>query len=179
MGGRSMVVALAALAGLTAQDTGREMEVVHVSRSDGGRTTRFDPGLVEKNYQNAANALKQALSHVERKAIAQIEEGYDAGLPDPVRIIRRTWKPSTQLPRQIRGVTIFIVTVDRNGIVHGLPKELVKRTDIVLVSRAARLGTVTLLTRPIAESLGIRTSRARCVVSADGTEIEITEGDVP
>lgn len=185
MGGRSIVVALAALARLTAQDAGREMEVVHVSRSDGGRTIRFDPGQVEKNYQNAANALKQAFSRIEKRAIAQIAEGYDAGLPDPVRTVRRTWKPSTPLPRQIRGVTIFIVTVDRSGIVHGLPKEPVQRTDIVCVSRAARLGdcmrlgTVTLLTRPIAESLGIRTSRARCVVSADGTEIEITEGDTP
>lgn len=178
MGGRSLIVALAAFGGLTAQDAGREMEVVRVPRSDGGRTTRFDPGRVEKNYQNSAKTLKQALSGLERKVSARMEEGYDAGLPDPVRTVRRTWKPSSPLPRQIRGTTIYVVTVDRNGNCHGLPKNL-GRADIVLVSRAARLGMVTLLTRQVAESLGIRTSRARCVVSADGTEIEIAEGDVP
>lgn len=178
MGARSMAVALAALASLATQDAERETEVVRVARSDGGRTTRFDPARVEKNYQIAANALKQALSRLEKKATARMEEGYDAGLPDAVRTVRRTWRPSSPLPRQIRGTTIYVVTVDRKGNVHGLPKDL-GRTDIVLVSRAARLGTITLLTRAVAESLGIRTSRSRCVVSTDGTEIEITEGELP
>lgn len=179
MGARSIAVALAALASLATQDAERGTEVVRVARSDGGRTTHFDPARVEKNYEVAANALKQGLSRLEKKAASRMEEGYDAGLPDPARTVRRTWRPSSPLPRQIRGTTIYVVTVNRNGNVHGLPEAPLGRTDIVLVSRAARLGTITLLSRKVAESLGIRTSRARCVVNADGTEIEIIEGETP
>jgi len=183
--GRTAFVALAFLASLARQGTEHEMEVVRVSRADGGRTGRFDPVRVEKNYQKAASDLKQAFSRLERKPTVGMDEGYDAGLPDPLRSVMKTWKPATPLPLPLRGTTIYVVTVDRNGTVHSLPRTPLGRADIVLVSRADRLqdcasvGTVTLLTRPVAESLGIRTSRARCVVSADGAAVEITEGDIP
>jgi len=187
MGGKAAVVALtlALLAGLAAQDERPKLEVVRVSRLDAGGTTPFDSGRVEKNYQKAAADAKRALSSIEKKAAAKREDGFDSGLPDPTRSSRRTWKPSVPLPERIRGLTITVVTVDPNGIVHGLPKDPLGRSDLVLISRAARLkdcarlGRVTFLTRELAASLGIRSSRCRCAVSADGTQIEITEGDVP
>jgi len=185
MGGKAVTIALAALAGLAAQGTRPPLDVIRVPRSDGGGTVRFDPARVEKNYREAGAALKQALSRFERKAVARMEDGYDAGLPDPTRTVRRTWKPSQPLPVALRGVTVFVVTLDRNGAIQGLPKAPLRRGDVILVSRAARLrdcaclGQVTLLTRELAARLGIRASRGRCVVSADGAEVEITEGDVP
>lgn len=189
MGGKAAVLALtlALLAGLAAQDARPQLEVVRVSRLDAGGTTPFDSGRVEKNYQKAAADAKRALSSIEKKAAAKSkkEDGFDSGLPDPTRSSRRTWRPSVPLPDRIRGLTITVVTVDPNGIVHGLPKDPLGRFDLVLISRAARLkdcarlGRVTFLTRELAASLGIRSSRCRCAVSADGTEIEITEGDAP
>ena len=193
MAGKVSMLVLALLAGLAAQDARPKpsdpargpLEVVRVSRSDAGGTTRFDPDSVERNYRNAAADLERALSHLEKKTLAKMEDGYDAGLPDPVRTVQRTWKTSKALPEQLRGITIYVVTLDRKGDIQGLPQDKHRRKDVVLISRAARLkdcgrlGSVTFLTREVAASLGIRTSRCRCVVSADGTEIEITEGDRP
>jgi len=199
MGGRAAVVALAVLGGLAAQDAKPTLEVIRVSRSDGGGTTRFDSGRVEKNYRDAVAVLEQALSRYEKEAVARMEDGsldsaaagglaqdkYDAGLPDPTRTVRRTFRPSMPLPEPLRGATITVVTLDRNGVIQGLPKAPLRRSDVVLVSRAARLkdcarlGRVTFLTPELAASLGLRASRGRCVVSADGTKIEITEGDLP
>ncbi len=185
MGGKPLAIALAALAGLAAQGAGPTLDVVRVPRSDGGETVRFDPAGVEKNYRDAGAALKQALSRFERKALARMEDGYDSGLTEPIRTVRRTWKPSKPLPEPLRGATISVVTLDRNGAIQGLPKAPLRRGDVILVSRAARLrdcarlGQVTLLTRELAARLGIRASRGRLVVSADGAEVEITEGDIP
>ncbi len=185
MTGRAAALALAVFASLAAQEAGESLEVVRVSRCDEGRTTRFDPGRVERNYRTVAANLEQALSRIEKKAFARMEDGYDSGLPDPVRTVRRTRRPSTPLPESIRGTTIHLVTVDRDGRAHGLPEGGSRRKDIILISRAAklkdcaRLGPVTLLTRDLAARLGIRSSRGRCVVSADGKAIEITEGETP
>jgi len=156
-----------------------------MSRCDGGRTTRFDSTAVEKNYRRAATDLERTLSRFEKKAVAKIEDGYDSGLPDPNQTVRRTSKLPKPLPEQVRGLTIYVVTVDRGGAVSGLPRGGSKKGDIVLISRAARLkdctplAPVTFLTRELAAALGMRSSRGRCVVSADGTEIEVTEGDRP
>jgi hypothetical protein len=185
MGGKAVAIALAVLAGLAAQGASPNLDVIRVPRSDGGGSVRFDPDRVEKNYRDGGATLKQALSRFERKAVARMEDGYDAGLPDPIRTVRRRWKPSKPLPEPLREAVISVVTLDRNGAIQGLPKAPLRRGDVILVSRAARLrdcarlGRVTLLTRELAARLGIRASRGRCVVSADGAEIEITEGDVP
>lgn len=185
MGGRDAALALAVFACLSAQGARESLEVVRVSRCDAGRSIRFDPDRVERNYRTVAANLEQALSRFEKKALARMENGYDAGLPDPARTVRRTWRPPAPLPELIRGATIYVVTVDRHGKVHGLPEDGRRRNDIVLVSRAARLkdcarlGPVTLLTRDLANRLGLRSSRGRCAVSAEGTEVEILEGDSP
>jgi len=156
-----------------------------MARCDGGDTTRFDPGRVEETYRKAVAELERALSRLEKKAAPKPLDGYDAGLPDLRRSVRRRFRPESPVPERLRGATVYVVTVDRSGAVHGLPREAPKRNDIVLVSRAARLrdcaglAPVTLLTRELAVSLGIRCAQCRCVVSADGSEIEIIEGDEP
>jgi hypothetical protein len=178
-------VALVIVAALAAQDARPKIEVTRASRCDGGGTSKFDADRVERNYREAAAALQRALSSFEKKAVAKLEDGYDAGLPDAARKLRRTWRPSKPLPEQVRGITIYVVTVDRNGSVRGLPEGAPRRSDVVLISRAARLkdctrlAPVTFLTRELAAALGMRSSRGRCVISADGTEIEVTEGDRP
>lgn len=183
--GRTLLLALAVLAGLAAQDARPKTDVIAMSRCDGGTTTRFDPARVEKNYRQAAAELERALTRFEKKAAAKIEDGYDSGLPDPKQTVRRTSKLPKPLPEQVRGLTIHVVTVDRGGTVHGLPRGGPKKGDIVLISRAARLkdctrlAPVTFLTRELAAAIGLRSSRGRCVISADGTEIEVTEGDQP
>jgi hypothetical protein len=185
MGGRAAALALTVFAGLAAQEAKKSFEVVRVSRCDAGQTIRFDPDRVERNYRTVAANLEQALARFEEKALARMEDGYDAGLPDPVRTVRRTWRPPMPLPESIRGAAIHVVTVDGDGKIHGLPEGGRRRNDIVLISRAARLkdcarlGPVTFMTRDLAARLGLRSSRGRCVVSADGTEVEITEGEAP
>jgi len=185
VGGKAVGIAIAVLAGLAAvQQEMPALEVVRVAHADAGGTSRFDLGLIEKNYRNAAADLKAALSRFEIKAPARIDENYDAGLPDSTRITRRSWRPPKPIPEPLRGITIYVVTVDRAGHIQGLTPDT-RKSDLVLISRAARLkdcsrlGRATFLTRELAARLGIRTSRARCVVSTDGTEIEITEGDRP
>lgn len=185
MGIRTAAIVLATLAGLAAQDLKQELDVVRVHRADAGETGRFDPATVEKNYRQAVAALEGALSRLERQAPARLDDGYDSGLPDPTGSVRRAWKPSSPVPAPLRGVTIHVVTLDRNGRVWGLPEGPRRRGDVVLISRAARLkncvrlGTMTLLTPELAASLGLQASRGRCVVSADGTEIEVIEGERP
>jgi len=185
MDGRAAVCALAILAGLAAQDREPKLDVVRVSRCDAGPAIRFDPDRVERNYRAVAADLERALSRLEKKALRRIKDGYDAGLPDPVRTVRRTWRPSMPLPESIRGATIHVVTVDRDGRVQGLPEGGGggRRNDIILISRAARLrdcarlGRASLLTRDLAARLGLQSSHGRCVVSADGKAIEVTEGE--
>ncbi len=185
MVGKTLLLALAVFVGLAAQEARPKTDIVAMSRCDAGATTRFDPGRVEKNYRKAAADLERELSRFEKKALAKIEDGYDAGLPDATRTVVRKWKPSKPLPEQVRGLTIYVVTVDRGGTVGGLPRGGPVKGDIVLISRAARLkdctrlAPVTFLTRELAAALGMRSSRGRCVISADGTEIEVTEGDRP
>lgn len=186
MGGKTLGLSLAFLAGLAAGETRPRLEVVRVPTADAGGTARFDPALVEKNYRRAADDLKAAFSRFEKKAVGRIEESsFDAGLPDPVGTVQRIWQPATPLPEPLRGITIHVVTVDRRGRIEGLPPDGGGKTDLVLISRAARLkdcsrlGRVTFLTPELAARLGVRASRARCVVSRDGTEIEITEGNRP
>ena len=183
--GRAAAVALGILACLAAQEAKLKLEVVAISRCDAGSTSRIDLDRVEKNYRAAARDLKQTLVSFEKKALDRLEDGYDAGLPDPGSSARSTWKPTTPLPEQLRGITIYVVTIDRSGKVHGLPREGRGKGDVVLVSRAARfkdcaaLAPVTFLTPEFASTLRIRTSRGRCVVSRDGREIEVIEGDQP
>ncbi len=178
-------MALAALAGLGAPLGNPALETIHVRRADRGETVRFDPARVEGNYRRAATALKETLSRFQSGTPALMPRRHDAGLPDPIRTVRRTWKPRQPLPEPLRGATIFVVTIDRTGRIQGLPQDPLRRRDVVLVSRAERLsdcaalGGVTLLTRELAERLGLQASRARCTVSPDGAAVEIIEGDVP
>ncbi|MBI2901126.1 MAG: hypothetical protein HYY17_13160 [Planctomycetes bacterium] len=183
--GRTAGVALAVLAGVAAQEAIPELEVLQEPRCDGGNTSRIDLDRVERNYRDAARGLRQSLAGFQKKALDRLEDGYDAGLPDPSASTRSMWKPSTPLPEQLRGITIYIVTVDRDGKAHGLPRGGRGKEDVVLIARAARLkdcaplAPVTFLTREFASTLRIRTSRGRCVVSRNGTQVEVTEGDQP
>lgn len=190
MGGRDIAIALVLFAGLAArgerfESAHQELGAVRVARCDGGAVVPFDLGRVEKNYRSAATGLQRALSRFERTVITRIDDGYDAGLPDPVGTGHRRFRPSKAIPPELRGLTIYVVTVDRNGVVRGLAQGVPNRNDVVLISRTARLkdcaglAPVTLLTRELAAALGIRSSRCRLVVSADGSEVEITEGDPP
>lgn len=185
MGARVVAITCFVFAGLAAQEARPSFDAVRESRCDAGSTTRFDPRRIEENYRKVARELAEALSRVERSAISRLDDGYDAGLRDPVRRLRRTWTPPQPLPEQLRGLTIYVITIDRNGRIDGLPTEGTKQGDIVLTSRAARLkdcarlAPVTFLTPELAAALGIQTSRCRLVVKADGKEIDIAEGDLP
>lgn len=179
-----IIVALSAVTlGLAAQDVQEVTAVIRMARADGGTATRIDLVRLERQYRDLAEAMAGSLEQVATTVSGQVDGRYDAGLAEPKSRTTRRLSPSRPLPPRLHGATIYVVTVGGNGAIHGLPRGGAPKGAIILISRAERLrdcallAPITLLTREMAQSLGIRVSRCQVEVSEDGEELEITEGD--
>lgn len=155
--------------------------VISKSTLDGGRSRQLDLGRIERGYATAAAALQSRVEKIEKQNLKLLDQGYDAGLPSARGTSRRRVQLSKPLPARLRGTTIWVVTLDAHGRVHGKPEASVRGNDAILVARAVRirdalgLGNWSFLSQKGAKALGIRAVPCRIRVRRDGHEIEIVE----